>query len=212
MTKAAVGFYWTLPAPWAGFTDLPDDIDEAAAASRTIRYQRELIRRYAAGEGFRLIREQVFLELEPDRGSDQILGPLEEVEAICLKEAAVLLYVEFAELGGWRRHHYLVDWARRERREPIEILPIYPSPLEVSGFDPHQHFSAWRQAQSEWSARKPERTARALSRAQQLQIEGRSQSGIADQLNSEDIPSPTGKRWTADNVRKLLKSAGEPHH
>ena len=41
----AVGFYWTLPVPWAGFTDLPTDVDEAAAQSRTIRYQRDLIRR-----------------------------------------------------------------------------------------------------------------------------------------------------------------------
>ena len=35
--RNAVGFYWTLPVPWAGFVELPEDIDAAAKASRTIR-------------------------------------------------------------------------------------------------------------------------------------------------------------------------------
>jgi hypothetical protein len=205
MTKAAVGFYWTLPAPWAGFTDLPDDIDEAAAASRTIRYQRDLIRRYASQEGMHLIREKVFLEIEPDRGSEQILEPLSEIEDFCRENAAVLLYVDFAEFNGWRSHHHLGAWARRTS---VKALPIPPSSLDVSGFDPHQHFSKWRHAQHEWSAGKPQRRARALARALELQIEGRSYPGIADQLNNEDVPSLTGKRWTGDNVGKLMKSAG----
>ena len=48
MSQNAVGFYWTLPVPWAGFTSLPKAVDDAAKLSRTIRYQRDLIRRYAA--------------------------------------------------------------------------------------------------------------------------------------------------------------------
>ena len=68
--RNAVGFYWTLPVPWAGFTKLPKDIEEAAKASRTIRYQCELIRRYARDNGYRLVDEKVFLEIEPDRGSE----------------------------------------------------------------------------------------------------------------------------------------------
>ena len=70
MVRNAVGFYWTLPVPWTGFTSLPSDIDEAAKVSRTIRYQRNTIRRYAKVEGYRLIHEEVFLEIKPDRGSD----------------------------------------------------------------------------------------------------------------------------------------------
>jgi hypothetical protein len=30
MARNAVGFYWTLPVPWAGFTSLLREIDEAA--------------------------------------------------------------------------------------------------------------------------------------------------------------------------------------
>ncbi len=55
--QAAVGFYWTLPVPWAGFTELPKDVDRAAEFSRTIRYQREIIRRYAREHHLQLIHE-----------------------------------------------------------------------------------------------------------------------------------------------------------
>ena len=47
MKQKAVGFFWTLPIPWTGFTHLPDDVTTAATMSRTIRYQCELIRDYA---------------------------------------------------------------------------------------------------------------------------------------------------------------------
>ena len=50
MSQNAVGFYWTLPVPWVRFTSLPKAVDDAAKLSRTIRYQRDLIRRYAADE------------------------------------------------------------------------------------------------------------------------------------------------------------------
>lgn len=39
-----IGFYWTLPVNWAGFTTLPADADEAAKGSLTIRYQVDLVR------------------------------------------------------------------------------------------------------------------------------------------------------------------------
>ncbi|WP_158169274.1 hypothetical protein [Methylobacterium mesophilicum] len=41
-----VGFYWTFPVRWAGFLDLPDDVARAAQASRTVAYQRALVRRF----------------------------------------------------------------------------------------------------------------------------------------------------------------------
>ena len=90
MTRNAVGFYWTLPVPWAGFTTLPAGIDDAAAVSMTIRYQRDAIRRHAKSEGFQLIHEEVFFEIEPDRGSDIITEPLAKVEKICREHDAVL--------------------------------------------------------------------------------------------------------------------------
>lgn len=95
-TPSAVGFYWTLPVPWAGFTHLPQDIDAAANASQTIAYQRALIRRHAQERGYALIHEEVFLEIEPDRGSQYVRGPLRKLEALCRARHATLLYVDFS--------------------------------------------------------------------------------------------------------------------
>ncbi|MFN7159798.1 MAG: hypothetical protein ACK4MR_14075, partial [Erythrobacter cryptus] len=64
MKRKAVGFYWTLPVPWAGFTKLPADIEAAARGSRTIAYQRALIHAFAAAEGYALVEEAAFLEIE----------------------------------------------------------------------------------------------------------------------------------------------------
>ena len=116
MARNAVGFYWTLPVPWAGFISLPNEIDEAAKVSRTIRYQRDLIRRYAKDEGYRLIYEEVFLEIEPDRGSDLILEPLRKVKKICHDQDAILLFVDFWGVQRWRAHGGLeVGWPSRYR-------------------------------------------------------------------------------------------------
>jgi hypothetical protein len=94
----AVGFYWTLPVPWAGFTTLPKAVDEAAKLSRMVRYQRDLIRRYARAEAFELVHEEVFLELYPDRASKLVLEPLRRVKSICETRNAILALSRF--LGG----------------------------------------------------------------------------------------------------------------
>ena len=199
MAWNAVGFYWTLPVPWAGFARLPKEIDEAAKVSRTIRYQRDLIRRYARDEGYRLVHEEVFLEVEPDRGSELILTPLRK---ICEAENAVLLFVDFWEVARWRAHWTMADWLRREK---IEMQPIAPREILMDGklFDPHAHFRAWREKQWDWTKKKRERTARACGRARELREQGHSYRKIADALNKEQLPSPTGRPWTADNIRKL---------
>lgn len=44
MDRTFIGFYWTLPVPWAGFTKLNlSNIDKAAEQSRTIALQRRSI-------------------------------------------------------------------------------------------------------------------------------------------------------------------------
>lgn len=124
MGTNAVGFYWTLPVPWAGFTKLPNDINEAAKASRTIRYQRDLIRHYAKDEGYCLVHEEVFLEIEPDRGSELIPEPLAKVETICRTKDATLLYVDFSEVQRWRSHMVLSNWSRSTSgAEPRDLSP-----------------------------------------------------------------------------------------
>jgi hypothetical protein len=67
MPKGAVGFYWTQPVPWARFTALPQDVEAAAKASRTIRYQREAVHREARKNHWELVDEVVYLELRRRR-------------------------------------------------------------------------------------------------------------------------------------------------
>jgi len=203
MGKAAVGFYWTLPVPWAGFTELPDEIEAAAKASRTIRYQREAIRRHAKDQGYTLIAEKVFLEISPDRGSDIIREPLSKIESICRRQDAVLLFVDFSEVQGWRSHAPMRQWSLQTR---IAVEPIYPDEILIDGkmFDPHVHFADWRDKQQSWSSRKSERTAIALDLARKMRSQGQSYPTIAEALLANNLYSATGKAWTADTVRKLL--------
>lgn len=81
-----IGLYWTLPVPWAGFVNLPDDPDAAAAASRTIRYQVERVRRWVKDQKGTLVAERVFLELQPDRGSEQIVPEIDRLLVLAEKK------------------------------------------------------------------------------------------------------------------------------
>ncbi|MBD9529109.1 hypothetical protein [Paracoccus sp. PAR01] len=202
--RNAVGFYWTLPVPWAGFRELPKDIEAAADESRTIRYQREIIRRRAKERNYKLIREEVFLEIEPDRGSKQVLDALKPVTRICQENDAVLLLVDFSEVQGWRSHGPLSDWAQQT---PIDIETVYPDEFVVDRklFDPHAHFAQWRVRQEEWSAGKGARMVVASREARRLRAQKQPYKAIADVLNDRSLRSATGKPWTEDSVRKLLR-------
>lgn len=202
MTRNAVGFYWTLPVPWAGFIKLPSDIDEAAKVSRTIRYQRDLIRRYAKEEGLELIHEEVFLELEPDRGSPEIIPELERIERICRERQAILLFVDFSLGRGWRSHHSLTAWASGR----LDTMQVPAWRHEPSGFDPHRHFAEWRERQRAWMAGKDERVARAAERIVELRASSTSFPEIARILDAEGLRSATGKPWTAANAIAVLKA------
>lgn len=205
MGRNAVGFYWTLPVPWAGFKDLPADIEAAAEVSKTIRYQMELIRAYARDNGLALIREEAFLEVEPDRGTEYVLTALRKLEDDCSANAAALLYVDFSQVQGWRSHPPMEAWSRRKK---IELMPIWPDPVRIDGkiFRPERHFREWRERQDVWSEGKEARMAKALKRAQALRKEGHSYRVIAHRLNEEALRSATGKQWSIDLVRKLISA------
>lgn len=205
MGRNAVGFYWTLPVPWAGFKELPEDIEAAAKASKTIRYQVQRIRSYAQTEGFTLIREEVFLEVQPDRGTDSVISALNKLERYCRKHAAALLYVDFSLAQGWRSHPPMEAWSRGKK---IELMPIWPDEVMIEGknFDPVGHFQEWRQRQEAWSAGKSVRVRNAIARAQELRAGKLSHDRIAATLNLEDLRSATGRPWTGEMVRKLLTS------
>jgi hypothetical protein len=130
----------------------------------------------------------VFLEIEPDRGSDLILAPLKKVQNICRTNDAVLLFVDFAEVQLWRKHMEFLHWVGEA---PIMVEPVFPGEILIDAhyFDPRAHFQAWREEQKKWTASKPERAAKALARARELREEGVSYGEIADTLNAENILS-----------------------
>lgn len=207
MKPKAVGFYWTLPVPWAGFTEIGKSVDEACRRSRTIAYQREACHRHARKHGLEIIHETAFLEMQPDRGTEYIAGPLERIAPLCRAQDAVVLYVDFKVLEGWRRNDALHAAARKLG---LTMEPVYPDPLPVDGtlFDPAGHFSDWRRDHQAWMADKPARAAAALARALALRESGAKNPAIATALNAEGLGSLTGKPWSAENLRKLLKDAG----
>lgn len=202
-----MGFYWTLPVPWAGFTNLSADVDEAAKQSRTIHYQRDLVRGWAKENGFDLVREGVFLELAPDRGGELILPPLEQLACFCRENDAALLYVDFSEVQQWRSHMVMQPWLEQSG---LRAIPIWPDPVMIDGqlHHPARHFAEWRAMDKAWRAGKSERVAAAMARVIELQGGGGKLAAIAGVLNQEGMKSLTGKPWTADNLRKLLAKHG----
>lgn len=201
--EAAVGFYWTMPVPWAGFTDVPKHVDAAATVSLTIRYQRDLIRRYAKSHRMDLIHEAAFVEVAPDRGTEQLPKTMCKVETICQDNRATLLLVDFAQVQGWRSHMKLQEWSRKTR---IEVRSIYPDSILIDGktFDPHGHFEEWRQRQQAWTEGKSAHAVACQTEANRLRATGLSYAAIALKLNASGIPNLTGKAWTGDNLRKFL--------
>jgi hypothetical protein len=140
--------------------------------SLTIRYQRDLIRSYAREEGYLLVHEEVFLEIEPDRGSDLILTALANVKKICEAEDAVLFVVDFSEVSRWREHMFMTRWLHEAN---IEMQNIDPREILIDGrfFDPHAHFRAWRERQEKWTHKKQERIDKAHAERQLPKLRGR---------------------------------------
>lgn len=200
----AVGFYWTLPVTWANFVDLPSEVETAAKSSRTIRYQMEMIRRYAKTHGYDLIREEIFIEIAPDRGSALIQDSLNAIEKECREQDATVLIVDFSQVQNWRRHGFMDDWFHKT---DLKIDKLDPDPLITAewSFYPQKHFSEWKERQFEWISSKPEREAVALARAKELKSSGLSFSAVADALNAAETPSLSGKRWSESGVRGFLK-------
>ena len=208
MKLKAVGFYWTLPVPWARFTQLPRDIDAAARESQTIRYQRAVIDIYARENGLELIHEEVYLEVRPDGGSKLVGDTLDKLATLCEMHNAILLFVDFSKPMGWRSHHWMREWFDQT---PVHHVSVPAEPMDIDGktFDPNSHFASWRNRQKAWSDAKAERKAKALAEAGSLQSEGLSLPEIARRLGERGIRSPTGREWTADNLSRFLRNVEE---
>jgi hypothetical protein len=200
-----VGFYWTLPVPWAGFTSLPQDPETAAKASRTIAYQRERVRRWVKEEGSTLVHEEVFLELAPDRGSEHILPIIDKLLKRCRAEKAKLVLVEFWDAYGWRKHGPLAQ-RLEENAEHCVLLDPVPLTSAAGHFDPVKHFRTWREVEGAHATGKAERKLALAAAISDRQDESLSPKELALMLNADGLTSPTGKPWTADNLRKFLKA------
>jgi hypothetical protein len=203
--KKFLGFYWTLPVPWAGFKALPLNVDDAAELSRTIRYQRDLVRRWVKLEGGELVAEEVFLELEPDRSSVHISYDLDRAIKRCRTEEAALVLVDFASSFGSRRHYQL--W-RELSDSDVEHMSLEPEPILIDGkkFDPVKHFRAWQSLQDDYTNSKPERKAAVVEAIKKFDVENSSNVATAEALNASGLTTTTGKPWTADNLRKFKKT------
>lgn len=231
MRQTFIGFYWTQPVKWLGLHQLPskaghkpyDLVDEAAAISRTIRYQRERVRRWVADQPGTLMREFVFMEVEPDRVSDSVAEVLDVLAPLCavadIRAGATLVYVDFSQTEGmqahnWRRHRHMQHYIQMRGLENEALLPepvIVPdgrfNPYDP--FDPIAHFRGWR---ARGEAAKTERSQVIQPRLSALLQEipkGRGRYvAMANILNEEKVATLTGRPWSAENVRANCRRMG----
>jgi hypothetical protein len=140
-----VGFYWTLPVPAAGFISLSGEAEIAAQQSRTICYQREVIKAYVADESGILVQEVVFMDVRPDRATGAIQTYVERAARLCRQHGATLLYVDFQDLCGWRPHRFRNLAIEREAVPYVPVWPIEES-IIIHGkpFKPQEHFRCSR--------------------------------------------------------------------
>lgn len=203
--KRYVGFYWTRPAPQVGFISLPDDADAAAAISRTIRYQREHVRRWVKDEKGELVAERVVLDVSPDRDTDAIVDDVRRVADIARANRAAVAIVGFSASANWRPHHPMRDALQAAG---AEVAFIYPEPIMIDGamFDPIAHFRAWQAFYEKTTAEKPALKAAILAHVEHHGPSDATWSEIAAWLNAEGYRTLNGKAWTTENVRKFLKA------
>lgn len=206
MTEKYFAFYWTLPVPWVGFTSLPGDVDEAAKISRTIRYQRDRVRQHVRSLGTEMVPggEMVRLELEPDRGSSEIAADFAALLSRAKAEGAMVAIVDFARHAGWRRHARLMEHYGHPCCDRIEVSA---EDVHLAGFNPYGHFEKWRDQMKTNIEAKPGHRARVLGVLEGM--EGGSFAIRAKVLNDLDLKTHGGKDWTAENLRKFLKAAGQ---
>ena len=208
MGAGYVGVYWTLPVNWAGFRALPPDVDAAAAASRTIRYQRERVRGWVRDQGGALLGEVAFMDTRTDRATAAVRDVLRRAVPAYGGQGATLLAVRFDEVHHWRHNPFLYEAARELG---LEVLGLSPEPLTIAGqeFDPARHFAAWRAADGTAKARLrlDALTGLHAALAEVPDADGRWQAA-ATLLNGRGIRTIRGGAWTAEGVRKLARRLG----
>lgn len=207
-----VGFYWTLPVNWADFRSIPDDVELAAQSSKTIRYQMERVRHWAAESACRLVHEIAYIDTRTDRATDGCKASLDRARQRCADKKALLTYVNFGLAHFWRRNRYIHDHAEALGFEPCGLAPI---PVAIDGklFDPIKHFEAWRERDRAIKASLHERADEGLLKAYLECGDGPGRyDRMAKWLKANGVKTATGKKeWSAENVRKAVKSKLSPN-
>ena len=204
MGEPCVGIYWTFPVNWAGFRDLPPHPDAAAAASRTIRYQRERIRRHVEAEGAHLVAEIAFMDTRPDRATDAVRDVLYRHAPSFGAVRPTLLAVCFEDAHHWRRNPHIV-LAAEALGLPLVALPPDPITIGATTFDPARHFAAWRRRDATAMARLRLAAEEALRSALAETPPGDGRwARVAHDLNTRQVRTIRGGAWTPENVRKLV--------
>ena len=192
------GVYWTRPVPWAGFTTLSSDVEIAGNQSRTIRYQREVVRRYVKDVHGFLEGEVALLELAPDRATPESAAELRQVVARASAQA-VFVSIAFTETQGWRPHPFIREGLPTDR---TLALPPDPVMLDGTSFDPIRHFKDWRIQEKAHSGAKDSHRGTILAVLQALAKQ--SYPSQANILNAAGLRTHGGKEWNGDNLRKFL--------
>ncbi len=208
MGEAFVGIYWTLPVNWAGFRDLPPQVEAAAAASRTIRYQRERVRRHVDAERGALVDEIAFMDTRTDRATDAVRDVLRRHAEALRARSPTLLTIGFDQAHHWRPNPFI---QRAADELGLSLLRLPPDPVLIDNqvFDPARHFAAWRKrdestmARLRLAAEEDLRTALAATPAGP-----RRWIAIADRLNAQGTRTIRGGTWTPEAVRKLAGRVG----
>lgn len=203
VTEAYIVVYWTLPVNWAGFRDLPPSVEMAAAASKTIRYQRERVRRYVRADAGRLIGEIAFMDTRTDRATEAVEDVLRREMPAYAGTKVTLLTVAFQEVHHWRPNPFMHQVADELG---LSLVGLPPDPLTIDGqvFDPARHFAAWRKQDASAMTQLRLEAQEALQAAL-LEVpagDGRWQI-VAKLLNDRGVKTIRGGSWTRENVRKL---------
>jgi len=203
LVDAYVGIYWTLPVNWAGFRDLPPDVDSAAAASRTIRYQRERVKRHVDAQTGKLIAEIAFMDTRTDRATDAVRDVLRRHAAVLRTARPTLLTVRFDAAHHWRPNPFIHHAAAEL---DLSLVDLSPDAVVIDDqvFDPARHFAAWRRRDESAMARLRLAAEEGLRAALAAAPMGQGRwSIIAERLNANGTKTIRGGNWTPENVRKL---------
>lgn len=202
-----IGIYWTRPVNWAGFTTLSSDPEVAETQSKTIRYQRSVVKRFIREEkGAELVAEWAFMEAAPDRAHQATFADLPR-KIMHLPErykCATLLWVDFKLLGNWRFHVHLEDILKDYQNLGLDPRTHLAEP--DLDFNPKEHFTNWRDKTNARRKQAPIHRETILDTV--LGEAKMTWKQKADLLNTKGLLTRGNQPWTEDNLRKFCDVYG----